>query len=62
MAMQAAGVQMKSPCIGICSTSLGDDTCRGCGRTLEEIRDWCGMSDEERAEIMRRLEDEDVQN
>ncbi len=50
---------MKSPCIGACSTGLGDDVCRGCGRTLEEIREWAAMSDEQRAEVMRRLEDDD---
>ncbi len=47
---------MKSPCIGVCSTGLGDDVCRGCGWTLEEIREWAAMSDEQRAEVMRRLE------
>lgn len=35
---------MKSPCIGVCSTGLGDDVCRGCERTLGEIREWGGMS------------------
>jgi len=31
-----------SPCNGICSTSMApfDERCKGCGRTLEEIRDW----------------------
>jgi predicted Fe-S protein YdhL (DUF1289 family) len=31
-----------SPCNGICSTSMApfDDRCKGCGRTVEEIRDW----------------------
>lgn len=48
---------MKSPCVGVCSTGLGDDVCRGCGRTLEEIRDWAAMSDDERAEIMQRLKE-----
>ena len=46
---------MKTPCIGVCSTSLGDDVCRGCGRTLEEIRDWAAMTDEGREEVMARL-------
>tara|TARA_R100000458_G_C8241313_1_gene220317 strand:+ start:351 stop:761 length:411 start_codon:yes stop_codon:yes gene_type:complete len=31
-----------SPCVGVCSTSVmpDDDRCKGCGRTVEEIRDW----------------------
>lgn len=34
------------PCIGICSvTQWGDDRCKGCGRTLEEIKDWGKYSD-----------------
>ncbi|HEX6362488.1 MAG TPA: DUF1289 domain-containing protein, partial [Albitalea sp.] len=30
-------------------------TCRGCGRTLEEIARWGSMSDAERDEVMDRL-------
>jgi|DEB0MinimDraft_12_1074336.scaffolds.fasta_scaffold00461_12 predicted Fe-S protein YdhL (DUF1289 family) len=31
-----------SPCVGVCSTSMApfDDRCQGCGRTVEDIRDW----------------------
>jgi predicted Fe-S protein YdhL (DUF1289 family) len=31
-----------SPCSGVCSTSMApfDERCKGCGRTIEEIRDW----------------------
>ena len=30
-----------TPCIGICSaTQWGDAICKGCGRTVTEIRDW----------------------
>ena len=30
------------PCVGVCSTTImpDDDRCQGCGRTVEEIRDW----------------------
>jgi len=31
--------------------------CIGCGRTLDEIARWAGMSDAERAAIMRILEE-----
>tara|TARA_R100000458_G_C8240727_1_gene219891 strand:+ start:230 stop:652 length:423 start_codon:yes stop_codon:yes gene_type:complete len=36
-----------SPCVGVCSTSVmpDDDRCKGCGRTVEEIRDWGGLPD-----------------
>src|SRR3954470_12893010 len=29
-----------TPCIAICSTSQGDDLCKGCGRTFEEVQHW----------------------
>lgn len=33
-----------TPCIAICSTSQGDDLCKGCGRTFEEVQRWPAMS------------------
>ncbi|HEX5786335.1 MAG TPA: DUF3717 domain-containing protein, partial [Burkholderiaceae bacterium] len=33
-----------TPCIAICSTSQGDEVCKGCGRTFEEIQCWPEMS------------------
>ncbi|MEN6586782.1 MAG: DUF1289 domain-containing protein [Sulfuricella sp.] len=36
-----------SPCIGYCSTSLGDVVCKGCGRTAEEIDRWLLLDDEQ---------------
>lgn len=36
----------QNPCTGVCSTTYGaDEQCVGCGRTLEEIRDWNSYSD-----------------
>ena len=36
----------QNPCTGVCSTTYGaDEQCAGCGRTLEEIRDWNSYSD-----------------
>ncbi len=44
-----------SPCIGYCSTSLGDEVCRGCGRTSDEIIQWLLLSEEERRRIWKRV-------
>lgn len=44
-----------SPCIGICSTSLGDEVCIGCGRTFDEVRLWNVLSDKEKVAINKRL-------
>lgn len=45
-----------SPCIGICSaTALGDEICRGCGRTFQEVIDWNTYSDDQKIAINQRL-------
>jgi predicted Fe-S protein YdhL (DUF1289 family) len=48
-----------NPCIGICSTTQwGDDTCKGCGRTALEIRDWNTLPSIERKLIVLRAVDQ----
>jgi len=49
---------MKSPCINVCDINKKTATCRGCGRTIEEITNWSNLSEEKREEIMKRLEDQ----
>ena len=44
-----------TPCIAICSTSQGDDECKGCGRTFEEVQLWPGYTPIEKREIWRRI-------
>ena len=46
----------KTPCVGICSTSIGGDVCRGCKRFGHEIIDWNGYSDEQRQLVLSRLD------
>lgn len=50
-----------TPCIGVCSTSLGDEVCIGCGRTFDEVIQWNTLSDEEKRNINRRLQIEKQQ-
>ncbi|QEA39846.1 DUF1289 domain-containing protein [Pistricoccus aurantiacus] len=45
-----------SPCVGVCSTSVGDTVCRGCQRHLAEIRDWPGYDEVQRAGRMHELD------
>ncbi|UXY16887.1 DUF1289 domain-containing protein [Chitiniphilus purpureus] len=45
-----------SPCIALCSTALGDEVCRGCGRTFSEVANWVFLSDAEKEQVWRRLE------
>jgi predicted Fe-S protein YdhL (DUF1289 family) len=41
-----------------CSTALGDEICRGCGRTFAEVANWVAMSEAEREAVWQRLEAE----
>lgn len=47
-----------SPCIAICSTSQGDDICRGCGRTFEEVSRWLEMSEPQKDAVWSRIDAE----
>jgi len=44
-----------TPCIAICSTSQGDDRCKGCGRTFEEVQHWTAMTPAEKRASWRRI-------
>lgn len=46
----------KTPCIGVCSTGIGDSVCRGCKRFAHEVIGWNGYFDHEREAILTRLE------
>lgn len=48
--------RIASPCVGLCSTTVGDRVCRGCQRNECEIRDWFGYSDAERQTRMEELD------
>ena len=44
-----------TPCIAICSTSQGDDLCKGCGRTFDEVQFWPAMTPAEKRTVWRRI-------
>ena len=43
-----------SPCIGVCTT-LYDEICQGCGRTLGEVSNWVFFSQEEKDSVWKRI-------
>lgn len=47
---------VKTPCVGICSTGIGDQVCRGCKRFSHEVIDWNAYSHDQRVIIAQRLE------
>jgi uncharacterized protein len=46
---------IESPCISVCVLHPAAQLCLGCGRTLDEIARWGGMSGTERVRIMAEL-------
>ena len=44
-----------TPCIAICSTSQGDECCKGCGRTFGEVQNWLAMNPLEKRHTWRRI-------
>jgi uncharacterized protein len=44
-----------APCIAICSTSQGDGTCKGCGRSFEEVQLWPAYTPAEKRSVWRRI-------
>jgi predicted Fe-S protein YdhL (DUF1289 family) len=50
-----------SPCINVCVLDHVSRTCTGCGRTIDEIARWGGMSAAEQWQVVARLERERVQ-
>ena len=46
---------IESPCVEVCQLRKGEDICRGCYRTLDEIARWGGMTSAQRRKIMHEL-------
>ena len=46
---------VKTPCIGVCSTGIGDSVCRGCKRFSHEVIDWNSYTQEQKRIIDSRL-------
>lgn len=44
-----------TPCIAICSTSQGDDVCKGCGRTFAEVQYWTELQPVAKRATWRRI-------
>lgn len=44
-----------TPCVQVCRIDVESRVCSGCGRTIDEIREWTSYTEEERMAIMKRL-------
>ena len=43
-----------SPCVKVCVVK--DDHCEGCGRSLDEIAQWRHMNNQQKQDVLDRLE------
>jgi len=50
------------PCVGHCTTVLGDEVCRSCLRTFDEVNRWLEMSELERRQVNQRISIERTKN
>jgi predicted Fe-S protein YdhL (DUF1289 family) len=48
-------IPIETPCIKVCILDPQRAHCLGCGRSLDEIADWTGLSHGERADIIADL-------
>jgi predicted Fe-S protein YdhL (DUF1289 family) len=44
-----------TPCIAICSTAQGDEWCKGCGRSFDEVQHWTALTPVEKRQVWRRI-------
>lgn len=50
--------QPDTPCIAMCSTSQGDNHCKGCGRSFEEVQCWPSLSPYAKRAVWLRITSE----
>lgn len=48
---------IKSPCIKVCTIERRSGLCYGCARSMEEIREWGRMTDEQRDQVQSEIEE-----
>ncbi|HEY6529353.1 MAG TPA: DUF1289 domain-containing protein [Cellvibrionaceae bacterium] len=48
--------KVRTPCIGVCSTGIGDVVCRGCKRFTHEVIHWNAYTSSQRRIINTRLD------
>lgn len=51
-----ATAAVRTPCIGVCSTGIGDTVCRGCKRFAHEVIAWNGYTQDERRAVLQRID------
>ena len=47
--------EIDSPCIDICTIDRDSGECIGCGRTVEEVRNWANFNNLKKKQILENL-------
>ena len=47
--------KIDSPCIDICTIDRDSGECIGCGRTVEEVRNWANFDNLKKKQILENL-------
>ncbi|MDP3677844.1 MAG: DUF1289 domain-containing protein [Methylotenera sp.] len=53
--------EIQSPCIGVCSMDDTTGYCHGCYRTIDEIKAWWDMSQDDQQNLLTALDERQVQ-
>ncbi|MEW6506494.1 MAG: DUF1289 domain-containing protein [Bacteroidota bacterium] len=48
---------LRSPCTNQCFVPSGMDLCIGCYRTINEIIEWINLTENERIEILKKIDE-----
>lgn len=54
-------LEIKSPCISVCAIDDLSGLCQGCYRTVDEIKGWWDMSQDEQTDLLATLEERQMQ-
>ena len=53
--------EIKSPCISVCAMDDLTGLCQGCYRTIDEIKSWWGMNQNDQKNLLVALEERQLQ-
>ena len=53
--------EIKSPCISVCSMDDLTGLCQGCYRTIDEIKSWWDMNQNDQKNLLVALEERQLQ-
>jgi uncharacterized protein len=54
-------IEVKSPCISVCTMDEATGFCQGCYRTLEEISQWWDLSADQQRNVVAKASEREAQ-